>query len=157
MLNRFKWNSTRIKYLGILITKDTTKLFDSNYDPVNKTIKSDIDRWSQLPLEIHNRVDTIKMNMLPHFLYLFQSLPVELPLKQFREWDKWISRFIWRGRRPRIKFKTLQLSKENGGRALPCLLDYYKSAQLRLLVCCCNPNYIAKWTDLKISQLAIPL
>lgn len=94
MLNRFKWNSTRIKYLGILITKDTTKLFDSNYDPVNKTIKSDIDRWSQLPLEIHNRVDTIKMNMLPHFLYLFQSLPVELPLKQFREWDKWISRFI---------------------------------------------------------------
>ncbi len=40
--------------LGILITKDTTKLFDSNYGPINKIIKSDIDRWSQLPLEMHN-------------------------------------------------------------------------------------------------------
>ncbi len=84
MLNRFqfKWNSS-IKYLGILITKDTTKLFDSNYGPVNKIIKSDIDRWSQLPLEMHNRIDTIKMNMLPHLLYLLQSLPVEVPIKQF--------------------------------------------------------------------------
>ncbi len=113
MLNRFKfkWNSTSIKYLRILITKDTTKLFDSNYGPINNIIKSDIDRWSQLPLEMHNRIDTIKINMLPRLLYLFQSLPVEVPLKQFREWNKWISRFIWRGRRPRIKFKTLQLSK----------------------------------------------
>ncbi len=90
-------------------------------------------------------------------LYLFQSLPVEVPLKQFREWDKWISRFIWRGWRPRIKFKTLQLSKEKGGRALPCLFDYYKAAQLRSLVCSCNPDYTAKWKDLEISQLTIPL
>ncbi len=106
---------------------------------------------------MHNRIDTIKMNMLPRLLYLFQSLPVEVPLKQFREWDKWISRFIWRGRRPRIKFKTLQLSKEKGGRALPCLFYYYKAAQLRSLVCCCNPDYTAKWKDLEISQLTIPL
>ncbi len=115
MLNIFKWNSS-IKYLGIL-TKDTTKLFDSNYGPINKIIKSDIDRWSQLPLEMHNRIDTIQINMFPHLLYLFQSLPVEVPLKQLRERDKWISRFFWRGRRPRITFKTLQLSKDKGGRA----------------------------------------
>lgn len=97
ILNRFKfkWNSTSIKYLGIL-TKDTTKLFDSNYGPISKIIKSDIDRWSQLPLEMNNRIDTIKMNILPRLLYLFQFLPVEVPLKQFREWGKWISRCIWR-------------------------------------------------------------
>ncbi len=95
--------------------------------------------------------------MLPRLLYLFQSLPVEVPLKQFREWDKWISRFIWRGRRPRIKFKTLQRSKEKGVRALPCLLDYYKTAPLRSLVYCCNPDYTAKWKDLEVLQLAIPL
>ncbi len=85
MLNIFKWNSS-IKYLGIL-TKDTTKLFDSNYGPINKIIKSDIDRWSQLPLEMHNIIDKIQINMFPHLLYLFQSLPVEVPLKQFRERD----------------------------------------------------------------------
>ena len=61
------------------------------------------------------------------------------------------------GKRPRIQFKTLQLSKEKGGRSLPCLTDYYKAAQLRPLACCCNPVYIAKWKDLETSQLDIPL
>lgn len=67
MLSRFKfnWNSSSIKYLGIIITKDISKLFDSNYGPTSKNIISDIDMWSQLPLEMHNRIETVKMNMLP--------------------------------------------------------------------------------------------
>lgn len=44
-----------------------------------------------------------------------------------------------------------------GGRLLPCLKDYYKAAQLRPLACCCDPGYIAKWKDLEITQLDIPL
>lgn len=156
-LNLIGTHQVCIKYLGIIITKDISKLFDSNYGPTSKNIKSDIDRWSQLPLEMHNRIDTVKMNLLPRLLNLFQSLPVEVPVKQFTEWDKWISRFIWGRKRPRIQFKILQLSKEKGGRSLPCFSDYFKAAQLRALACCCNSDYVAKWKDLEISQLAIPL
>ena len=97
MLNRFglKWTSSDIEYLGIQIPKDISKIYDSNYGPISKNIKADIDRWSQLPLDMHNRIETIKMNVLPRLLYLFQSLPAVVPLQQFNEWDKWISRFIW--------------------------------------------------------------
>ena len=111
MLNRldFKWNSKEIR-----IPKDLSKIYESNYSPISKTIKSDIDRWSQLPLDMHNRIETIKMNLLPRLLYLFQSLPVMITQMQFNEWAKWISRFIWAGRRPRIQFKTLQLAKKRG-------------------------------------------
>ncbi len=35
------------------------------------------------------------------------------------------------------------------------MLDYYKAAPLRSLLY--NPDYIAKWKDLEVSQLAIPL
>lgn len=35
--------------------------------------------------------------------------------------------------------------------------DYFKAAQLRPLACCCNPEYTAKWKDLEISQLSVPL
>lgn len=51
------------------------------------------------------------MNSLPRF----QSLPVEVPLKQFNLWDKLISWFIWNGRKPRIRYLTLQLPKDKGG------------------------------------------
>ena len=68
-----------------------------------------------------------------------------------------ISRFIWQRKKPRVCFKTQQLSKEKGGMSLPCLENYYKAAQLQYLVCWCINDYEAKWKELEINQLDIPL
>ena len=90
------------------------------------------------------------MNVLPRILYLFQSLPIEIPQTQFEEWHKKISRFIWGGKRPRIKYKTLQLPKEKGGLALPNLQEYYYAAQIRPLVCWCVRDYSTRWKDIEL-------
>ena len=153
----FKWDSSTIKYLGINLAKDMSKLSEINYGPINKAVKSDISRWTMLPLDMSNRIEIIKMNVLPRFLYLFQSLPLEIPPKQFDEWEGWISRFIWNGKRQRVQFKTLQFKKERGGRALPCLQAYYHAAQLKPLVYWCTPNYESKWKSLEITQTDIPI
>ncbi|KAF7645947.1 hypothetical protein LDENG_00195820, partial [Lucifuga dentata] len=58
----------------------------------------------------------------------------------FVKWNRMISRFIWGGRKPRVKCEMLQLPKEDGGMALP-KIEYYISAQLRYIYCWCNPNY----------------
>ena len=50
---------------------------------------------------------------------------MEINDNQFREQDEWISRFIWQGKQPRIRFSILQLRKESGGMALPCLRNYF--------------------------------
>lgn len=39
------WDAKCIKYLGINITKDLTKLYRANYDLITNNIKSDIERW----------------------------------------------------------------------------------------------------------------
>lgn len=36
-----------------------------------------------------------------------------------------LSRYIWQGKKTRIRFQTLQLTKDKGGLALLCLKDYY--------------------------------
>lgn len=105
----FNWNSSYIKYLGVNLPKDMSQLFNINYNCINKKIYDDLDGRSLLPLDFGNRIRSIKMNILPRLLYLFLSLPVEIPLKQFREWNKHISRFIWNKQRPRVRFSTLQL------------------------------------------------
>ncbi len=97
------------------------------------------------------------MVILPQLLFLFQSLPVEVPNKQFNEWNRVISRFIWQNKKPRIRYKTLHLTKEKGGMSLPCLEDYYKAAQLQYIVYWCKEDYDAKWKELEFSQLDIPL
>ena len=89
------------------------------------------------------------MIILPKLLYLYQSLQVEILNQQFLEWNKLISRFEWQGKKPRIRFKTLQLSKENGGLSLPCLQYYYYAAQLWPLVCWSSPGYLAKWIEIE--------
>ena len=147
-----KWDNDVITYLGIKLTKDPAKLLEANYDPLSNKIKSDLHRWNLIPfLSLNSRISAVKMNILPRLLYVFRNLPVEVSDNQFREWDKCISRFIWQGKKPIIKFSTLQLSKDKGGMALPCLRNYYYAAQITPLLYWCNAEYKAKWKDLESS------
>lgn len=72
-----------IKYLGVQIPRDLTSIYDKNYNPITVDIKADL-----------NRIEAVKMNILPRLLFFLQSLLVEIPSKQFNEWHKMISTFI---------------------------------------------------------------
>lgn len=150
--NIYKWNweSEHIKYLGVLLPRDFSRMFDVNYGPLISEIRSDIQRWNAVPfLSLYSRIESIRMNILPRMLYLFQCLLVQIPLKHFLEWDRLISRYLWQGKKARIKYTTLQLRKEKGGMGLPCLKEYYYAAQLRPLVCLCSPTYRAGWKEVE--------
>lgn len=51
--------------------------------------------------------------------------------------------YLARQKKFRIHFKPLQILKEMGVMALPSLKGYYIVAQLRPIVCWCNPSYTA--------------
>ena len=141
------------------MTKDLNQLASANYDPLYSKIKTDIHRWNLIPfLSLSSRINTIKMNILPRLQYIFRTLPVEVNDSCFKEWDKLISRFIWQGKRPRIRYNILQLGKERGGMALPCLRKYFLASQLIPLLYWCNPNYKANWKIIELNQnVSFPL
>ncbi len=97
------------------------------------------------------------MIILPQLLFCFQSLSVEVPTKQFNEWNWTISRFIWQNKKPRARYKTLHLSKDEGGMSIPCLESCYEAAQLQYVVYWCDVGCDARWKELELSQLDIPL
>ncbi len=69
-----------------------------------------------------------------------------------------ISRYLWQGKKPRIKYKTLQASKACGGMGLPSLREYYYAAQLRPLICLCTSSYTARWKEIENTIIkAIPI
>ncbi len=111
----FKWPKGGIKYLGIMIPQALQKLYSLNYDKIIKSIKNDLERWASLPISFIGQIESVHMNVLPKMLYLFQMLPVKIPKNTFNLLNRLIARFIWQGKKPRIKLKTLQLSKSNGG------------------------------------------
>lgn len=122
----WNWDTESIKYLGSSLPRDLTRLYNINYNSLNSTLKTDIKRWIVIPfLSLSSRVESIKMNILPWMLYLFQCLPVKIPTKQFLEWDRFTTRYLLQGKKARIKFKTLQLRKVKGGMGLACFQKYF--------------------------------
>lgn len=150
----FRRSQQGFRYLGAILTPKITQLYQANYKKIFETFKNDLARWDVLPLSLFGRVETVKMNILPRLLFLFQSLPVWIPSSAFNMLDKLISKFIWQNKKPRVRLKLLTLEKNKGGLALPNIKYYYWAAQLTALVVWINNNIESGWV--KIEQNSLP-
>ena len=126
-----KWQQNKLRYLGVTICQDFDKLYQHNFDALEGQIKQDLQKWVLIPLTITERIEIIKTNNLPRFLFLFQNLPICILKKNFSQWDKTINTFIWGERKPRIKLKMLKTAKLHRELALPNLINYYYAALIR--------------------------
>lgn len=79
----FQMSRSGFKYLGINITRDMHHLFQENFSPLIEKVKLDLKKWNSLHLSLAGKVNCIKMNVLPKFLYLFQCIPLYLPKSFF--------------------------------------------------------------------------
>ena len=79
----FKIAHTGIKYLGITVTRSMRTMREQNLTLLTTAVKSDLRRWNYLPLSLAGRIQIIKMNVLPRYLYVFQCLPIFLPKSFF--------------------------------------------------------------------------
>uniref|UniRef100_A0A670IRT8 Reverse transcriptase domain-containing protein n=1 Tax=Podarcis muralis TaxID=64176 RepID=A0A670IRT8_PODMU len=134
----------KVKYLGIWLTSKNIDLFKNNYEPVWNGIRKDLEVWGRMKLSFWGRISTIKMNVLPRMLFLFQAIPIIKGNRIFKEWQRAISRYIWQGKKLRIKFKLLTDVRERGGFALPDLKLYYEAS------CLC---WLKDWIKLENKEL----
>lgn len=84
-----------------------------------------------MPLSLIGRVNSVKMNILPKYLYLFQCIPLYLPKKFFVTLDKLILKFIWNGKSAHIRKDFMQRPRSLGGLAIPSFQLYYWAANIR--------------------------
>lgn len=60
--------------------------FEISYSLLKKDIVADTNRWNLMPyLSIQSRVEIVKMNILPMFLHVFQSV---IQIKPIMGWRK---------------------------------------------------------------------
>uniref|UniRef100_A0A670J4J4 Reverse transcriptase domain-containing protein n=1 Tax=Podarcis muralis TaxID=64176 RepID=A0A670J4J4_PODMU len=118
----------KVKYLGIWVTAKNINLYKDNYDATWRSIKKDMEIWGRMKLSFLGRIAVVKMNILPRMLFLFQTIPILKGLKQCKEWQRALAKYIWQGKRPRIKMKILIDKKERGGFSLLDLSLYYEAA-----------------------------
>lgn len=111
-------------YLGITVTKEKhKKLFKENLTPLLNQVKRSLTKWSPLSMSLVGRINSIKMTILPKFLYIFQVLPIFIPNMFFNELDSILSSYIWQGKRPGLTNYIFKSQKRRG--ALPSPISVF--------------------------------
>lgn len=74
----FHWDPCKLCYVGLQIPNQLHQIYALNYESLFKKVEANLDRWKSLPISLMVRINCIKMNILPKFLYLFQALPTPI-------------------------------------------------------------------------------
>ena len=78
----------RIKYLGIILPRETKELYTENYKTLMKEIKDDINRWRDIPCSWVGKINIVKMTILPNTIYRFSVIPIKLLMAIFTKLEQ---------------------------------------------------------------------
>lgn len=124
-----EWQQGAVRYLGVWFHRDPEVVLRENYGRAIVQLEEKIGRWIQLPLSLADRVAIVKMVVLPKLLYLFNNIPIALPVSIRKRIDSMVLRLIWAGKQARIKLQALTLPYSRGGYQVPNFWLYYLCAQ----------------------------
>jgi len=116
---KIDFHAAGVKILGIYFSRNKTLMRNNNFDRLLEKIKSILSIWKTRNLTLYGKVQVIRTLAISQLLYV--SSKITVPRTFIANVEKEIIKFIWNGRKPKIKYKTLIGDSLEGGVRLPDL------------------------------------
>lgn len=150
-----QWPKGYIEVLGIKIPNDPkTNIANINYEEKFENIISRLNPWNGKGLTPFGRIHLIKSEMLSQLIYLMSVLPS--PEQVFvKKLETVLFKFVWGGKRERIKRATLKAKYKDGGLQFPDLLNQSQSLKIAWIKKYMDADNTCKWKDVMHEKLSL--
>jgi hypothetical protein len=75
-------------------------LYNENYKALENVINVDIRRWKAIPCSWIHRINIVKMATLRKEVYVFNEIPIKIPMTFFTKMEKSILKFYGSTKEP---------------------------------------------------------